>query len=100
MIMEYARTGDKPPDVAVRSHRHQFAESGRNFAVRWVQTPAWQLASAYVKSYAPVSLADIGVILFICDHGSYSMEPILYSPRRQKTWKTSTRNSPRRMWPS
>jgi len=89
-MLDYASTGDKPPHVVVRSHRHTFVDSGQNYPVRVVQTPAWQLASGYVKSYLPGVLADIGLIIFTCENGKYIMEPVRFRPKRRSAWMKKT----------
>ena len=74
---------DNPPDVAIRSHFHQFADSGKIHKVktRAVALPAWQLATEYVHRVAE-SLADIGLVYFEIDDDDYSMESILFTPDR------------------
>jgi len=89
IMQDYFDTKGKAPHVVVRSHRHQFVDTGMNYPVRVVQTPAWQLASGYVRSYLPTALADIGLLIFTCDEGQYTMEPVRFQPRRRQSWTTS-----------
>ena len=62
--------GDVPPDLAVRSHFHQFADSGQihKIKTRAVALPAWQLATEYVHRVAE-SLADIGLVCAVIEDG-------------------------------
>jgi len=77
---------DIPPDIAIRSHYHQFADSGKIHKVttRVVALPAWQLATEYVHRVAE-SLADIGIVWFEITDGDYEMKTVLYKPDRPTT---------------
>ena len=81
-MMDY----EEPPYVAVRSHFHQFADSGRIHKVktRAVALPAWLLATEYVHRVAE-SLADIGLVWFEIDDDGYDMKTVLYKPNRPTT---------------
>ena len=83
IFFNYLMDNDNPPDVAIRSHFHQFADSGKIHKVktRAVALPAWQLATEYVHRVAE-SLADIGLVYFEIDDDDYSMESILFTPDR------------------
>ena len=65
IFFNHLMDGDTPPDVAIRSHYHQFADSGHIHKVttRAVALPAWQLATEYVHRVAE-SLADIVLVWF------------------------------------
>ncbi len=92
LMYEYASTGDKVPDVALRAHRHQFRDSGTTHPTRTFQTPPWQLATAYVNG--PVGAAGkinaVGGLYFVCRNGGYTWDRISYRPARAKpmrpTW--------------
>lgn len=86
-LLEYAMSGDKPPQVVVRSHKHRYRNSGDNYPVQAIGLPAWQLTTEYVSRIAPGALADIGLVAFMCDDGQYSTHPIRYRARRPKPWK-------------
>jgi|TARA_R110000824_G_scaffold15407_6_gene64896 hypothetical protein len=83
IFFNYAMDGETPPDLAVRSHFHQFADSGQihKIKTRAVALPAWQLATEYVHRVAE-SLADIGLVCAIIEDGHYTIEPILFRPQR------------------
>jgi hypothetical protein len=54
------------PDIAIRSHRHVFVDSGMgNHRTRVIQLPAWQLKSGFVHKVSPASLSDIGGVVFV-----------------------------------
>ena len=83
ITLEHAMTNDRCPQLALRSHFHQWAESGTNYPVRVVQLPAFQLATAFVHRIAPGKLADIGAAFFLLNDGKIEgMEPIIHKPRR------------------
>lgn len=76
------------PDVVVRSHYHRYASTGVNHRdVRVVSLPAWQLATSYVKRIDPQAIADIGLVIFICENGKYTEEVIRYTPELGTIWK-------------
>lgn len=74
----------KPADIAVRSHNHKFQDSGYDHRgiTRVLSIPAFQLATEYVHRIAAEALADIGIVLFICNKGEVEVQPILFSPGR------------------
>ena len=86
IFFNHMMDGDDPPDVAIRSHFHQFADSGRihKIKTRAVALPAWQLATEYVHRVAE-SLADIGLVWFEVDDDDYDMKTVLYKPDRPTT---------------
>ena len=86
IFFNHMMDGDDPPDVAIRSHFHQFADSGRihKIKTRAVALPAWQLATEYVHRVAE-SLADIGLVWCEVDDDDYDMKTVLYKPDRPTT---------------
>ena len=78
----------KLPDVAIRSHNHRFAETGLNYPIRVVATPAWQLSTEYASRIG-ASPADIGGLVFDCEAGQYEMTVKRYQPGRAQPWKLS-----------
>ena len=86
IFFNHMMDGDDPPDVAIRSHFHQFADSGRihKIKTRAVALPAWQLATEYVHRVAE-SLADIGLVWCEVDDDDYDMKTGLYKPDRPTT---------------
>ena len=86
IFFNHMMDGDDPPDVAIRSPFHQFADSGRihKIKTRAVALPAWQLATEYVHRVAE-SLADIGLVWFEVDDDDYDMKTVLYKPDRPTT---------------
>ncbi len=86
VTMNYIGTGDKVPNVVLRSHLHQYADTVNNFKhIRVIALPGWQLATAYVHRIAPGSVADTGGLIFTCwPNGRYDLEVVRYSPKRRK----------------
>lgn len=86
LVYEYAGSGDRVPDIAIRSHRHQFRDSGTTHKVRTFQLPPWQLATAFVNG--PVAAAGkinpVGGMWFVCRDGSYTWDIVRYKPARSK----------------
>ncbi|HEX6940223.1 MAG TPA: hypothetical protein VF158_12485 [Longimicrobiales bacterium] len=86
IALTHLQDGERPPDLAVRSHFHRYADSYDAQPVRVIQTPAFQLATAYVHRRAPESLADIGGIIVTLRTGHMDVRPVLYKPRRSTVW--------------
>ena len=86
IFFNYLLDGGEVPDLAIRSHYHQYADSGKIHKVktRAVALPAWQLATEYVHRVAE-SLADIGLVYFEIDDNDYEMKNILFTPDRPTT---------------
>lgn len=79
---------DRPyPHLAIRSHHHRFIDTGSAHPVRVVQTPAWQLHTAFIHRIAPESLADVGGLIIVIKDGRYEVEPVLYRPAGVAVWK-------------
>ncbi len=77
--------GLRHPDLAFRSHLHQFGDSYNAYPTRVVQTPAWQLKTAHAHKVAAESIADVGgVITMVQPDASYIVKPVLYLPSLPK----------------
>ncbi len=83
--MEHVTAHEPPPALAFRSHRHEFADSYDAYPTRVVQTPAWQLKTAYAHRVVPESIAHIGGVLCLVEpDGQYTVTPKLYRPALPK----------------
>ena len=90
LIIEYAEEGLKPPNVAIRSHLHRYADTYKNFdTIRLMATPAWQLATAHVhRAVRGRKRADIGGFIYVCwPDGHYDVEVVRYRPPRRRPLK-------------
>lgn len=63
----YQNDGRRPPDVAVRAHRHKIMDSGPDHrgVTRVINTGCWQYSSEWVKSRAIESRPDFGGWIFV-----------------------------------
>lgn len=88
VVMRYATPNriKRMPHVVVRSHMHLFAESGTNYPVRVVSTPAWQLVTEFGNRLDPGELADIGIVFFVCDQGEHQMIVKRYTVEPNQYW--------------
>lgn len=97
IFYEHARKKLRHPDIAFRSHHHQWADTHRHHPTRVIQTPAWQLKTAYAHKVAPESLADIGgIIVILHPDGTYRVEEHLYSTYKVQPWRPGKLPKPRR----
>lgn len=78
------------PHIAVRSHMHQFVDTGRAHRTRVIQTPAWQLATSFINRIAPGKLGEVGgVIIMVREGQPPDVVPVLYKAEPVEAWKAS-----------
>ena len=87
IFYEHAARGEPHPHLAVRSHLHRFGDTYKAHPVRVIQTPAWQLHTAFVHRIAPDSLADIGGVLILIKDGFAEVQEHLFKPQGSVVWK-------------
>lgn len=91
IFYEHARAGIPHPHLAIRSHRHQSADSHDAHPTRVIQTPAWQLKTAHAHKVAPESMADIGgVIVVVWPDGRYEVTKKLYRAEMPPMWSAAS----------
>ena len=76
------------PDVAIRSHMHQYARSDDSLGMVAYALPAWQLHTEFVHRLAKVGAADIGGMYFVCDKGQYTPVVKRYPVPERKPWRS------------
>jgi len=70
-----------PPDVIVRSHRHVYSDSGKNYDTFGIFTPCWSSITEYAyRTGRENDAASIGGVWFVCKGGRYSFKHIKYEP--------------------
>ena len=77
-----------PPDLAVRSHNHRYADSGNNFSTRAYLTPCWSLLTEYgYRAGFENYRAHIGLLAFELDGADHKLHKITYTPQTErKVW--------------
>lgn len=81
IFYEHVSRNLRYPDIAVRSHMHQWGDSFEAQPVRLLQTPSWQLKTGFVHRVAPENIADIGgCAILVQPDGSYEVKKKLYTP--------------------
>jgi hypothetical protein len=82
MIIDSHQRGAQVPNVVIRSHLHQYADTGNNYSkIRVIATPAWQLPTGYVNKIQPGAIADIGGLIFTCWRNHYEVDIERYAPK-------------------
>lgn len=81
IMFDYATAKERPPDLALRGHVHQWGDSYDAYPVRALITPAWTLATEYVHKIAPDALAECGAAIIRCSSGKYEIDKIDYKPK-------------------
>lgn len=85
---EHNLAGRTAPDIAVRSHMHQYWDTYNAYPTRVIQTASWQLATAFVhKVVAESSLADVGGLILMVRDGELTVEPMLFTPDAPPVWR-------------
>jgi hypothetical protein len=87
IFFEHCDNDEPYPHIAVRSHYHRHNDSGNQYRVRAIQTPAWQLGTSYVHKIAPESLADVGGLAIVIEDGRYTVDEFIRRPARGSTWR-------------
>ena len=62
---EHTLKGERAPDLAIRSHKHVWGDSGNAYPTRAIITPAYQLKTSYVHKVASESLSTIGMTAIV-----------------------------------
>jgi hypothetical protein len=86
---EHAMQGKRHPELAIRSHFHRSADTFDAYPTRLIQTPAWQLATAFVHRISPDTMADIGGIIVHIDGPTLTVEKCLFVPDPPPIWKAA-----------
>lgn len=83
VIVSSHQRGRRCPNVVLRAHWHQYADSGTNYRkIRVIAMPAWQLATGYVNTMDPGAVADIGGLIFTCwPDKTYDLEVMRFFPK-------------------
>jgi hypothetical protein len=87
IFYSHARSGIPHPHLAIRSHMHQLVDTHDQHPTRVIQTPAWQLATAYIHRIAPGALSDIGGLIVTIDKGVMDIEKVMFAPDPSPLWK-------------
>lgn len=81
-----AKTRSRIPEIAVRSHMHQWGDTGDNYPVRVIQLAGWQLSTAFVHKVAAGSLPEIGGLIIRCANGEADVQKVKYPWKRAEPW--------------
>lgn len=84
----------RPPDIAIRSHKHKFMDSGPDHrgVTRVIACACWQHPTEWVASRAIESLPDYGGLVIvvpedIADPYEVQVRPLLYRPEDDQPWR-------------
>ncbi len=87
ICINHWKRGEDPPKLCFRSHFHKVVDTWDMHPARVIQTPAWQLHTAFTHKVVPESLADIGGIIVVFDGKDFEVEKVLFEPSRGPLWK-------------
>lgn len=88
IFMEHCIEGRRHPHIAVRSHMHQYADTFHAYPTRLIQTPAWQLHTAFTHRISTTGKsAHIGGIIITIKDRKVEVEPVIYRPTGPRAWK-------------
>lgn len=78
------------PHVAIRSHMHQFVDTGNAHRTRVIQTPAWQLATSFINRIAVGKVGEVGgIIIVIREDRPVEVRPVTYKAQPVATWQSA-----------
>ena len=88
MQMYYQRMRAPSPDIAIRSHNHQYETSGDNYETEVIFTPAWTTLTEYgYRVGYENSLSDIGGVVVTCEDGKKVSKKYLFEPKEaRRVW--------------
>ena len=86
ICINHWKRGEDPPPLALRSHFHKGVDTYDHHFTRVIQTPAWQLHTAFAHKVVPESLADIGGVIVVFDGQDFEVEKVLFKPKRTPLW--------------
>jgi hypothetical protein len=90
IFYEHAARGIPHPDIAIRSHRHTYADTHDAHPTRLIQTPSWQLKTAHGHKVVPESMADVGgIIVVVQPDGAYEVRKKLYCHAPPAMWEAA-----------
>lgn len=89
-IVAAREDGRVPAHLLIRSHRHLYADSYKNYSVRAIQTPAWQMATSYVHRIDAGALAHVGGLIVECESGEYDVDVTVSKPSPEPFEEVST----------
>lgn len=79
MIVEAEKNSRVYPDLVIRSHHHTYADTENALPVRVIQTPCWQLNTAYAHRMGFVNQPSVGGLVILVDEdGKYEVEVAIY----------------------
>jgi len=87
IFTNHALKGRPHPHLAIRSHMHQFGDTGGLYPTRLIQMPAWQLSTVFIHRINPGAIADVGGIIITIDEGVLDVRKVLYHPDATPAWK-------------
>ena len=87
IFVERSKQGERIPDLCLRSHFHRHFDSYDAWPCRVIQTPAFQLATAYVHAKVPESIADTGMMWALVDDDHFEIFKSIQKPSRGKIWR-------------
>jgi hypothetical protein len=87
IFYDHAAQGVPHPHVAVRSHQHRFFDTAAAHPTRVVQTPAWQLATAFIHRINPGALAHVGGVILTIVDGVLTVHPVMFRPDPGEPWR-------------
>lgn len=88
-IMQAAVTQKvRVPNLAVRSHFHQWGDTADNYECRLIQLAGWQLTTAFIHRIAAGSMPHIGGLIVVCEDGKMQVEKVKFHWKRPApvTW--------------
>lgn len=86
--IRYLEAGLPVPDVAIRSHVHCAASSGRLSKPETFILPAWELTSHFGHRLGGTQVVEpVGGLIFVLDDGGYDVSLKIWEARTRQVWR-------------
>jgi len=88
---QYLDRDEKPPDVAIRAHIHEFIPGNHRLPPFFCYCPGWQVMTSFFYRLGSTEVKPVGGLVFVCQDGEFAFEPVIRPPMgsRRKPWRES-----------
>lgn len=86
IALNHILAGHEPPDIAIRSHFHQFMDSGpsTSWKTRVVALPSFQAITTFGHRISIEKVARVGIVAMETRRTGIDIHPIIFQPDRPK----------------
>jgi len=88
---QYLDRGERPPDVALRAHIHEFVPGNRRLPPFFCYCPGWQVMTSFSYRLGSTAVKPVGGLVFVCRDGDFEFMPVIRPPMgsKRRPWRES-----------